>query len=129
MLNGLQILISRRVMKRNGRYLSKWNIVSMHLSVLSVFFFKKEKVSKTHTNLPPLDNPAYWELVHGNLDLCNQSLHLDLEYSSQLGKLDLHPILQRPAVKRFINHQNIVREQAYLCLYKYIKISIHICPT
>lgn len=48
---------------------------------------------------PPSEKTTYWELVHENLDPCNQSLHLDLECSSQLGKLDLHPILQKETEK------------------------------
>lgn len=43
---------------------------------------------------PLSDKPAYRALVHESQGLCNQWPHLDLEYNSQLDKLDLLPKLQ-----------------------------------
>ena len=67
-----------------------------------MFIQLEGRSKRTDLNLeyqPPSDRPTYLVLVHENLVPYNQSLHLDLECSSQLGKLDLHPILQRPTNK------------------------------
>lgn len=57
---------------------------------------KKKKKMLSYFSRPVSETPTYLVLVHENLDLYSQLLHLDPECNLWLGKLDHHPKLQIP---------------------------------
>ena len=95
-----------------------WNIMTCCLTIsLSVVLEREKERERERMNLnfeclPPSGDPAYWVWVHENLDLWNQSLHQDLECSSQLGRQDLHPILQPQQSSQLPEHNktNMAKE-------------------